>query len=100
MNCTYDSQTLACVRCGHKARRLPTYRMCSGGLRFPRVDVGNLVERMLTGVGITKERVQAWTRLKNCGCASRQRWLTRWGYDQQDRIERLLNKAAKWYGIN
>ena len=68
--------------------------------RLPRVDLGGFVERMLTSVGITKERVQAWLRVKNCGCASRQRWLTRWGYDQQDRIERLLNKAAKWYGIN
>ena len=67
--------------------------------RLPRVDVGNLVERMLTSVGITKQRVQVWLRVKNCGCVNRQRWLTRWGYRQQDRIERILNAAARWYGL-
>jgi hypothetical protein len=67
--------------------------------RLPRVAVGDLVERMLTGVGISKERVQQWLRVKDCGCAKRQRWLNQWGYRQQDRIERLLNKAARWYGI-
>jgi hypothetical protein len=64
-----------------------------------RVAVGDLVERMLTGVGISKERVQQWLRVKDCGCAKRQRWLNQWGYTQQDRIERLLNRAARWYGI-
>jgi len=67
--------------------------------RLPRVAVGDLVERMLTGIGITKERVQAWTRVKDCGCAKRQRWLNQWGFKQQDRIERVLNRAARWYGI-
>jgi hypothetical protein len=67
--------------------------------RLPRVAVGDLVERMLTGVGISKERVQQWLRVKDCGCAKRQKWLNQWGYKQQDRIERLLNKAARWYGI-
>jgi hypothetical protein len=68
--------------------------------RMSRVAVGDLVERMLTGIGITKERVQAWTRVKDCGCAKRQQWLNQWGYKQQDRIERVLNKAARWYGIS
>jgi hypothetical protein len=68
--------------------------------RLPRVAVGDLVETMLTSVGITKERVQAWTRTQDCGCKARQQWLNRWGYQQQDRIERLLNKAARWYGIS
>jgi hypothetical protein len=67
--------------------------------RLPRVAVGDLVERMLTGVGISKTRVQQWLRVKDCGCAKRQRWLNQWGYKQQDRIERLLNRAARWYGI-
>lgn len=67
--------------------------------RLPRVAVGDLVETMLTSVGITKERVQEWTRTKDCGCEQRQQWLNRWGYKQQDRIERLLNKAARWYGV-
>jgi hypothetical protein len=68
--------------------------------RLPRVAVGDTVERMLTSVGITKERVQAWTRTQDCGCKARQRWLNQWGYRQQDRMERLLNKAARWYGIS
>ncbi len=73
---------------------------CRAGVSLPRVAVGDLVERMLTSLGITKGRVQAWTRVKDCGCVQRQRWLNQWGYQQQDRIERLLNKAAKWYGIS
>lgn len=68
--------------------------------RLPRVAVGDLVERMLASIGITKERVQAWTRVKDCGCANRQKWLNRWGYIQQDKIERLLNRAARWYGLS
>jgi hypothetical protein len=67
--------------------------------RLPRVAVGDLVERMLTSVGISKARVQQWLRVKDCGCAKRQKWLNQWGYKQQDKIERLLNRAARWYGI-
>lgn len=68
--------------------------------RMPRIAVGDLVETMLTSVGITKERVQAWTRTQDCGCKARQRWLNQWGYEKQSQIERLLNKAARWYGIS
>jgi len=68
--------------------------------RRRRIAVGDLVERMLTGMGITTELVQRLTRTQDCGCKARQRWLNQWGYKQQDRIERLLNKAANWYGIS
>ncbi|NCU85313.1 MAG: hypothetical protein EBV57_04820 [Betaproteobacteria bacterium] len=68
--------------------------------RLPRIAVGDLVERMLTGIGISKDRVRQWLRVKDCGCAKRQRWLNQWGYKQQDKIERLLNRAARWYGLN
>lgn len=68
--------------------------------KLPRVAVGDLVETMLTSVGITKELVQQWTRKKDCGCKKRQAWLNQWGYKQQEQIERLLNKAARWYGIS
>jgi hypothetical protein len=68
--------------------------------RLPRVAIGDTVERMLTSVGITKELVQRLTRTKDCGCKARQRWLNQWGYRQQERMERLLNKAARWYGIS
>jgi hypothetical protein len=68
--------------------------------RRRRFAVGDTVERMLTSVGITKELVQRLTRTKDCGCKARQRWLNQWGFRQQDRMERLLNKAARWYGIS
>jgi hypothetical protein len=68
-------------------------------VQLPRVAVGDLVERVLTSVGISKDRVKQWLRDKDCGCANRQKWLNQWGYEQQNRIERLLNKAARWYGI-
>lgn len=64
-----------------------------------RVAVGDLVETMLISLGITKSRVQQWTRTKDCGCKKRQTWLNQWGYEKQEQIERLLNKAARWYGI-
>lgn len=97
MLCEYDA-TLQCRLCGHIARRLPTFRQCTGKrISVPRFAVGSAIERMLTAIGITKERVQEWTRTKDCGCAARQRWLDQWGYAQQERLERLLNRAAKFY---
>jgi len=69
-------------------------------ISLPRIAVGDLVETMLTRIGISKDRVRQWLRVKDCGCAKRQRWLNQWGYKQQDRIERVLNKAARWYGIS
>lgn len=65
-----------------------------------RVAVGDAVERVLSAVGITPALVQRLTRTKNCGCKSRQKWLNQWGYRQQERMERLLNQAARWYGIS
>ena len=63
-----------------------------------RFALGDAVETVLSSVGITKELVQKITR-KPCGCPARQRWLNQWGYRQQDRLERVVKKAAKWYGI-
>lgn len=68
-------------------------------VRRRRIALGDFVESSLTRFGITKELVQRLTRTKNCGCKARQRWLNQWGYRQQDRMERLLNKAARWYGV-
>ena len=98
MLCDYEPSTLTCRLCGHVARRLPTYRQCTAAQIFlPRVAIGGAVERLLTAIGITKERVQEWTRTRDCGCAARQRWLDQWGYAQQEKLERLLNKAARFY---
>lgn len=99
MKCDYDQATLTCRICGHVAKRLPTHRRCTRGVRFRKVALGDAVESMLTRCGITKELVQRLTRTTDCGCKARQRWLNQWGYRQQDRMERLLNRAAKWYGV-
>lgn len=79
------------------------YRSLSGvrrvaAARRKRFALGDAVERTLSAVGITKDLVQRITR-KPCGCPARQRWLNQWGYRQQERIERAVNKAARWYGI-
>lgn len=66
--------------------------------RHKRFALGDAVERVLTTVGITKELVQKITR-KPCKCPARQQWLNQWGYRQQERIEKAVTTAAKWYGI-
>jgi len=85
-----DGMCRLCLRRGDKPAGLVT---------LPRVAVGDLVERMLTAVGITEERVKQWTRLQDCGCKARAKWLNKWSFEQTERIERLLNRAARWYGI-
>lgn len=67
--------------------------------RRRRVALGDAVERMLTTVGITQDRVQAWTRTKDCGCKARQQWLNQWGYRKQEQLERVLRRAARWCGF-
>jgi hypothetical protein len=53
---------------------------------------------MLSSIGITKELVQRITR-KPCNCPARQKWLNQWGYEKQAQVERIVKKAARWYGI-
>jgi hypothetical protein len=85
-----DGMCRLCVERGDKPAAI---------VALPRVAVGDAVERMLSAVGITKERVQEWTRTKDCGCPKRQQWLNQWGYAQQEKLERVLNRAARWYGF-
>ena len=68
--------------------------------RRKRFALGDAVESELTRIGITKELVQRLTRTKDCGCASRQRWLNQWSFKKQAQLERIVEKAAKWYGIS
>ena len=65
-------------------------------IQLRKVALGDLAEKALTAVGVTKERIQRLTR-RDCGCPARQRWLNRWGFQQQQRLERFLNKAAAFY---
>lgn len=74
IQCEYDPATLLCRKCGHAAKRLPTYRRCQ-------VDVsglGDMVARGLAAVGITKERVEAVLG-GPCGCSGRQQKLNELG---------------------
>jgi hypothetical protein len=57
------------------------------------------VERALKAVGVTEHLVERIAG-RPCGCRARKGRMTRWGYRQQERIERLLNKAAEFYGLS
>jgi hypothetical protein len=48
--------------------------------------LGDITERCLRFFGITKERVQAVTGKKDCGCAKRQAAMNQWGYRRQYRL--------------
>lgn len=89
------SESLTCPRCGFQARRRPTYRVCR-----PVPDdwqpfaLGDAVERALSALGVTKERVEQWTRTAGepggCGCAARQRWLNEAGFRAQRALRNRL----------
>ena len=48
--------------------------------------IGDIAERCLQFCGITKERVQAVTKKKDCGCAKRQSAMNEWGFQWQYRL--------------
>lgn len=50
------------------------------------IAFGDITERFLRFFGITKERVQAVTGKKDCGCAKRQAAINQWGYRWQYRL--------------
>jgi hypothetical protein len=83
--CDLDNPAMTCPTCGYRARRLPTYRECRPipQKAWKPVPVGDLVERWLTRLGITRERVERWTRTEGipggCGCEARKRWLNEAG---------------------
>ena len=37
--------------------------------------LGDVVEQMLTTIGITEERIKRWFNVKECGCSKRKRML-------------------------
>lgn len=83
--CQFSADCMTCPTCGYQARRLPTYRVCRPVPERPwrPFKVGDAVEKILTRVGITRERVERWTRTAGkpggCGCEARKRWLNEWG---------------------
>lgn len=52
--------------------------------------LGDIAERCLRCIGITKERVQALVGEKGCGCNTRQAVLNEWGYRWQRAILRAV----------
>lgn len=64
------------------------------------IMVGDLVEKALTSIGITQERVERLTRTAGkpggCGCKQRQKWLNEKGIAVQKAIREA---AKKVYGI-
>lgn len=65
------------------------------------IPIGDVVERWLTRVGITKERVERWTRTEGksggCGCEGRKKWLNEWGNRVQIAARQKLLKVHAFY---
>jgi hypothetical protein len=102
--CQLDSGNMVCSVCGYRASKLPTFRDCAPPPPPPPwkpVDVGALVERGLTAVGITKERVERITRTAGkpggCGCEGRKKWLTEAGNSVQYAARDAVQAAQKFY---
>lgn len=53
--------------------------------------IGDLVERGLTAIGITEERVKRWTGAKDCRCQQRKSAINAYG----DRVQRSIRETAK-----
>lgn len=101
--CDLDNDAKTCPHCGYKAKRLPTYRECRPvpEQQWQPIAVGDLVERGLTAIGITKERVEAFTRTEGqpggCGCGSRQKWLNEKGFEVQRAIRDGYKAVERFY---
>lgn len=97
------TDSLTCPRCGYQARRRPTYRVCRPvpERQWRPFKVGDFVERTLRRVGVTKERVERWTRTAGkpggCGCEDRQKWLNDAGDRVQYAIRRRLLRLRDFY---
>lgn len=107
MLCDFNNDAKTCAACGYRAKSLPTYRECRPvpPKQWKPIMVGDLVEKALTSVGITQERVERLTRTAGkpggCGCKQRQRWMNDAGVKVQlSAIEAA--KAAKqfYFGVD
>jgi hypothetical protein len=64
---------------------------------FRPVKLGDLAERCLRFVGLTKRRWRRWTRSETCGCSSRQARMNAWGDRAQRRIRDALLAVKRFY---
>jgi hypothetical protein len=103
MNCDFQNDAKTCPRCGYVAKSLPTFRECRPvpAQQWRPIDVGELVERGLSAIGITKARIEKLTRTANkpggCGCQRRKRWLTDAGNRAQYAARDAARAAHKFY---
>lgn len=101
--CTFDNPHQTCPVCGYRAKRLPTYRECRPVpvKNWKPIMVGDIVEKALTSVGITKERVERLTRTEGkpggCGCGARKKWLNEAGAHVQYAVRDAGKAAARFY---
>lgn len=104
--CEFDTESLQCSRCGFKAKRLPTYRVCRtvpelaehliasqsrNRIRVPPLRIGSGVQKALTSVGVTEKRVSKLLGGKPCGCGERANALDRLGARASRVVERAAN---------
>ena len=104
--CKFDAATMRCPRCGYTANRLPTFRVCrtlretaeqivedraTRRIKIKPIPMGDAAAAMLAAVGVTKDRVQRATGMKDCGCTKRQAGLNAVGAGFSAVIERAAN---------
>ena len=101
--CDFNNPALVCPKCGYRARRLPTERECRPVPEkvWRPIPIGDLVEKGLTAIGVTKERVEKLTRTEGkpggCGCEGRKKWLNEVGNKVQIKARNALVAARKMY---
>ncbi len=101
--CDFNNPAMTCPVCGYRAKRPNTYRECRPVLEqvWRPVPIGDLVEKGLTALGITKERVERLTRTEGkpggCGCEGRKQWLNEAGNRVQIKARNALIAAKKFY---
>lgn len=67
-----------CPQCGRVLEKCHVQRRCPKGSSAVKPGLGDYVEKALSAIGITKERVEKFTG-KPCGCGKRQEALNRFG---------------------
>ena len=101
--CDFNNPQQTCQTCGYYAKRLPTYRECRPVPEqvWRPIPIGDLVERWLTRIGVTKARVEKWTRTEGkpggCGCEGRKKWLNEAGNKVQVAFRQRILKVRKFY---
>lgn len=95
-----------CGGCGWQIdnQETPWRATCERCVRSPPwkpIMVGDLVERLLATIGITKPLVEKLTRTAGkpggCGCAGRQKWLNEVGLAVQKKAHAALLAAKDFY---